>query len=158
MDEQRSFDRRFGQAIRTRVGSLPGGLPAGRIAADVLAPAFQGVVAAMLVRPRSRRAGVEALAAGALAATAARLARDCIDRPRPGARGDAGFPSRHAAAAVAIAGAVGRRHPTLRPVLFGAAALGLTGRIVSGQHDPADIAAGTLVGAAAGWITRGVLR
>jgi hypothetical protein len=33
-----------------------------------------------------------------------------------------------------------------------AAAAGLTGRVVAGEHDPADIAAGAALGWASGWV------
>jgi membrane-associated phospholipid phosphatase len=110
----------------------------------------------MLVRPALRRGGIEALAAGALAGSAARVARDWIARPRPGTRPDGGLPSRHAAAAVAIALIVSRRHPRLRPWLVLAATAGLTGRVVAGDHDPADIAAGAALGWASDWIVERV--
>ena len=149
MGRAHSFDRMLGQAIRARVAALPGGVWAGRLAGDALAPAFQGLVAGMLARPALRRSGIEALAAGALASTAARVARDRIARPRPGARTEGALPSRHAAAAVAIARVVSRRHPGLRPWLAAAAGAGLVGRIVTGDHDPADIVAGAALGWAA---------
>lgn len=152
MGRARSFDRRFGQAIRARVSTVPGGVRAGRLAGDALAPAFRGLVAGMLVRPALRRSGSEALAAGALAATAARLARDRIARPRPGTRTEGGLPSRHAAAAVAIARVAIRRHPRLRPWLVAAAGAGLVGRVVAGDHDPADIVAGAALGWASDWV------
>ena len=146
-----SFDRRLGQAIRTAVASLPGGAVVARAAAESMAPAFEGIVVAMLTRPGLRRSGVVAGAAAVCAATSARVARDAIGRPRPGERPDGGLPSRHAAAAVAITCAVVRRHRGLGRVLGVAAAVGLLGRIATGDHDPADIAAGALVGASADW-------
>jgi membrane-associated phospholipid phosphatase len=154
VDESSSFDRRLGQAIRTRVGALPGGTAAGRLAGDALAPMFEGVVVGMLVRPVLRASGVEAGTSAVVAASVARLARDWIARPRPGGRADGGLPSRHAAAAVAIARGVGRRHPRLRPWLTIAAAAGLVGRVISADHDPADIAAGAAVGWVSDWLVQ----
>lgn len=141
-----SFDRQLGQRVRDAVSALPGGVAVSRIASESLAPAFEAMVAVLLVRSSVRRAGLEALVAGAGASLAARFARDAIARPRPGPRAEGGFPSRHAAAAVAIACAVARRHPTLRPVLVGAAAAGLCGRVAIGHHDPGDVVAGAALG------------
>lgn len=154
MGRPQSFDRWVGHAIRARVAAVPGGTRVGRLAGDALAPAFQGLVAAMLTRPALRRNGTEALAAGVLAAGAARVARDRIARPRPGVRPEGGLPSRHAAAAVAITQVVSRRHPRLRPWLVLAAAAGLIGRVVTGDHDPADIAAGAAVGWASDFVIK----
>ncbi len=152
MRRAHSFDRSLGRAIRALVAAVPGGTRAGRVAGDAMAPAFRGLVAAMLVRPALRPGGMETLAAGVLAASAARLARDRIARPRPGARTEGGLPSRHAAAAVAIARGASRRHPRLRPWLCTVAAAGLVGRVVAGHHDPADIAVGAAMGWAADWV------
>ena len=149
-----SFDRRLGQAIRTAVATVPGGVVLARTAARSMAPAFEAIVLAMVVRPDLRRSGVAAGAAAVCAATSARIARDAIARPRPGERPDGGLPSRHAAAAVAITCAVMRRHPGLGRVLGAAATVGLVGRIATGDHDPADIAAGALVGASADWLVQ----
>jgi len=146
MSEPESFDRRFGRHLRGWAARVPGGPAAARAASEALAPGFEALVAALLVRAAGRRAGAEALASGVGAALGARLLRDRIGRPRPGDRPDGGFPSRHAAAAVAIARAVGRRRPAMRPWLIAAAAAGLIGRVADGQHDPADIAAGALLG------------
>jgi undecaprenyl-diphosphatase len=141
-----SFDRQVGQRVRNGIAAFPGGATASRVASDALAPAFEALVAALLVRSHARRAGLEALVAGAGASLAARVARDAIARPRPGPRADGGFPSRHAAAAVAIACTVTRRHPGLRPWVVAAAAAGLIGRVATGQHDPGDIVAGAALG------------
>lgn len=141
-----SFDRWLGQRVRDGLAALPGGTRASRVTSESLAPAFQALVAGLLTRPQARRAGLEALLAGAAASTVARLARDAIARPRPGTRSEGGFPSRHAAAAVAIAGAATRRHPRLRPWLVAATVAGLAGRVATGQHDPSDVAAGALLG------------
>jgi membrane-associated phospholipid phosphatase len=141
-----SFDRRVGRRVRGSIEAIPGGAAASRAASEALAPAFEALVASLLVRSHARRTGFEALVAGAGASLAARAARDAIARPRPGPRLDGGFPSRHAAAAVAIAGAVTRRHPGLRPWVAGAAAAGLVGRVATGEHDPGDILAGAVLG------------
>ena len=152
-----SFDRRLGQRVRDGLARVPGGPRVSRVASASLAPAFETLVVGLLARPRAHRAGFEALLAGAGASTVARLARDAIGRPRPGSRADGGFPSRHAAAAVAITRAAARHHPRLRPWLAGAAFAGLAGRVADGQHDPSDIVAGVILGwsvdCLVGWAT-----
>ena len=97
------IDRRAGTSLRRAVAALPGGRRAARLAAGALSPAFRVTVAVMIVRTPSRRAGLEALAASVGAATVARLLRDRLARRRPGPRAEGAFPSRHAAAATAIA-------------------------------------------------------
>jgi membrane-associated phospholipid phosphatase len=140
------LDRRIGAAVRRAVARAPGGPPAAAAVASALSPAFRAAVAAMLLRAGHRRAGADALAAGVVAATAARLLRDRLSRPRPGDRPGGGFPSRHGAAAVAIARAAWRREPRLGRALAGAAAVGLAARVAAAEHDPADVLAGAAVG------------
>jgi membrane-associated phospholipid phosphatase len=142
------IDRRAGAGLRRAIAALPGGREAARLAAGALSPAFRVAVAVMIARAGSRRAGLEALAASVGAATAARLLRDRLARRRPGRRNDGGFPSRHAAAATAIARAAARHHAGLGRALAAAAALGLVARVASAEHDPADIAAGAALGLA----------
>jgi undecaprenyl-diphosphatase len=142
------LDRRLGAAARERAGRVPGLRGLAALAARALSPGFRIAVAAMIARPRTRRAGLEALACGVVAALAARALRDRLGRPRPGARRDGGFPSRHAAAATAIARAAGRHDPALGRALGSAAALGLAGRVVTADHEPADIVAGAALGLA----------
>jgi membrane-associated phospholipid phosphatase len=148
-----SLDRRLGEALRRGAASVPGGTKAGRIVSGAMEPAFEALVAGMLVRSDARRSGVHALIGAAAASATARLVRDAIGRPRPGTRRDGGFPSRHAAAAVAIARTAGRRHRSLRPWLVGATVAGLIARVVAAEHDPADIAAGAFLG----WSVAGLL-
>ncbi len=143
------IDRRAGAGLRRAVAALPGGRRAAGLAAGALSPAFRVTVAVMIVRPASRRAGLEALAASVGAATVARLLRDPLARRRPGPRAEGAFPSRHAAAATAIACAAARHDLALGLALAGAAAVGLVGRVASADHDPADIAAGAALGLAA---------
>jgi undecaprenyl-diphosphatase len=143
------LDRRLGAAVRRAAGTLPGGPSAARIAAGTLSPAFRALVAVLIVLRPTRRAGLEALAAGVAAALVARALRDRLGRPRPGARAEGGFPSRHAAAATAIAATAGRGRPGLGRALRGAAAVGLAGRVAAAEHEPADIAAGAAIGLAA---------
>ena len=88
------------------------------------------------------------LLAGGGAAVLARGLRDGIGRPRPGAREEGGFPSRHAAAAAAITAMALSRKPALGLLLGGVAVVGLTARVASAEHEPADIAAGALLGLA----------
>jgi membrane-associated phospholipid phosphatase len=148
-----SIDRELGARVRIAAGRVPGARRLGAVAGDGLAPAFQALVVGLLLRPGGRRAGLEALAAAGAASTIARAARDALGRPRPGPRADGGFPSRHAAAAVAIARAVGRRHPSLRPWLAVVATVGLAGRVVAAEHDPADLLAGAVIG----WSVDGIV-
>ena len=135
--------------MRRAVAGVPGGTRAARLAAGALSPGFRVAVALMIARAGSRRAGLEALAAGVAAATTARLLRDRLARRRPGPRGEGGFPSRHAAAAAAIARSAGRHHHGLGRALAAAAVVGLAARVASAEHDPADIAAGAALGLAA---------
>jgi membrane-associated phospholipid phosphatase len=152
------LDRRAGARVRAAVGRLPGGRAAAAAAAGALAPAFRGLVLALLVdRPR-RHTGVAALAAAVGAAQAAAVLRDRLGRPRPGSRAEGGLPSRHAAAAAAIVRTVGRRHPRAARPLALLAALGLAGRVAAAEHDPGDIAAGVLVGWAAAGVVRAIDR
>lgn len=116
-----------------------------------MSPAFRIAVAALILRPSSRRAGIEALAAGVGAALAARALRDRLGRPRPGERTEGGFPSRHAAASAAIAGAVARRDRRLGGALALAAGLGGVARVATAEHEPGDIAAGVALGVATAW-------
>jgi len=140
-------DRRLGENIRTRVERLPGGLALAKGAANVVSPLFHLAVGATLAEPGHRATGIRMLAAGVGAAMIARALRDRIGRPRPGDREEGGFPSRHAAAATAIAMTAAPRRPTMGLALSVIAAVGLLGRIGSGQHEPADIVAGALLGA-----------
>lgn len=114
--------------------------------ARVMAPAFRGLVVVMIARRRTRRAGIAALAASLVAADVARRARDAIGRPRPGLRAEGGMPSRHAAAGTAITVAVSRRHPAMAAPLWAANAVGLAGRVHTGEHHAADILAGAALG------------
>lgn len=142
------IDRRLGAAVRRAAARPPGGTWAARLAAHALSPGFRAVVAAMIARRATRPAGVRALAAGVAAAMTARALRDRVGRTRPGARTEGGFPSRHAAAAAAIAGTVARRHARLGRALAVCAAVGLAGRVAVAEHEPADIAAGAGLGIA----------
>lgn len=123
---------------------------AGAVAA-AMSPAFRLTVAALIVRRSSRRTGLEALAAGVGAAVAARLLRDRLGRRRPGDRLEGGFPSRHAAAAAAIAGSVARRDRRVGGALAIAAGIGGAARVATAEHDPGDIAAGIALGVATAW-------
>lgn len=132
-----ALDRRAGAQVRRAVA---------RAAAGALSPSFRLLVALLIAERARRRTGLHALASGVAAATAARILRDRIARPRPGHRPDGGFPSRHAAAAAAIARAASRREPGLGRALAGAAALGLAGRVATAEHEPADLVAGAALG------------
>lgn len=147
-------DRRVGVFARQRVGAVRGGPEVARLVADATAPAFQLLVGALIVLPGSRATGLRALAAGGTAATIARVARESIDRPRPGDRADGGFPSRHASTATAIALVVARDRPVLGGLALITAAAGLAARVASADHDPLDIAAGVGLGAVVARLTR----
>lgn len=153
MDRADSLDRRLGELVREWLEAVPGGTRTGILASEVMSPVFTAAVAGLMLTRRGRRAGIEAGVAAVVAAGCARLLRDGIGRPRPGPRAGGGFPSRHAAAGVAIARAVGRGHPVMGSFLAVAAAAGLAGRVVAGEHDPGDIVAG----AALGWYVDAVV-
>ena len=140
------IDRRLGARIRRAVAGVPGGPPAAEALASGLSPAFRLVVAGLVARRAHRASGLRALAAGVGAATAARLLRDRLGRRRPGPRAEGGFPSRHAAAATAIAVTVIGRERGLGRLLLGAAALGGVARVATAEHEPADIVAGAALG------------
>jgi undecaprenyl-diphosphatase len=141
-------DRRLGRAVRARARAHAPADAWAAAAAHVLSPAFRVLVAVMLLLPRTRATGVRAGAAGVIAALIARALRDRIDRRRPGVRAEGGFPSRHAAAAVAIAHATARRDARLGALLGTAALAGLSGRVICAEHEPADILAGAALGVA----------
>ncbi len=145
------LDRRFGRALRRAARAVPGCLGVAGALAAAMSPAFRVAVAALIVRRSSRRTGLEALAAGVGAALAARALRDRLGRRRPGARTEGGFPSRHAAAAAAIAGSVARHDRRIGTALAVAAGLGGAARVATAEHEPGDIAAGIALGVATAW-------
>lgn len=133
--------------MRRRVGAIPGGPATASAAARAMSPGFRAVVALLLAGRARRGTGLRALAAGVCAAMAARIMRDRLGRRRPGARTEGGFPSRHAAAASAIAVTVVRRDPRTGAALAAAAGVGGLARIATAEHEPADVVAGALLGA-----------
>lgn len=147
------IDRQAGAALRRRADAARM-RPFAVTASESLAPIFELTVAAMIALPSTRRDGVQALASGALAATGAKLLRDRINRRRPGPRSEGGFPSRHAAAAVAIARSSYRSGGPAAAALGIIALGGLAGRVLSAAHEPADIAGG----AALGWASDRIIQ
>lgn len=140
------IDRQLGGAIRRAVAESARGPSIAGAFAGAVGPGFRLVVALLIARRSRRACGLRALAAGAAAATLARVLRDRLGRSRPGARPEGGFPSRHAAAATAIAASVVRREPGLGRLLVVAAAIGGIARVATADHEPADIAAGVALG------------
>ncbi|MBU6363951.1 MAG: phosphatase PAP2 family protein [Acidobacteria bacterium] len=149
-----AVDRRAGGQVRSIVASVPGGHEYARLTADIMAPAFQVLVVGLIVMPGSRMVGVRAALAGTAAGLGAKVARDAIDRPRPGPRGEGGFPSRHAASSTAIALSVARERPLLGAAALIGAVAGLAARVAAADHDPLDVVAGAGLGAAVARITR----
>ncbi|MEQ8834810.1 MAG: phosphatase PAP2 family protein [Miltoncostaeaceae bacterium] len=141
-------DRRAGRAVRDAARGRPGPARALSASARLLSPAFRTATAVLVALPATRGTGVRALVAAGAAATLARVLRDALGRRRPGIRAEAGFPSRHAAAAVAIAATVAADRRALGATLGASAAVGMAGRVVTGDHDPADLVAGAVLGAA----------
>ncbi len=142
------MDRRLGTAVRRATHALPAGPGAARAVAGAMSPAFRIVVAAMVARAPTRGAGMEALAAGAGRAwSRGRCATASA------ARGPA--PGRRAASPAATRPPRGHRarrrqgRPRVRRALAVAAAAGLLARVAAAEHEPADIAAGALVGVVA---------
>jgi membrane-associated phospholipid phosphatase len=142
-------DRRLGRAVRERIGRRPRLDRAARVSGSVLAPVFELLIMALVAERPTRAAGLRAGASAVAGAAAAKALRDVIGRPRPGTRSEGGFPSRHAAAASAIARSVAHSNRYAGRALGAVAAIGLIGRVVSAEHDPADIVAGVIVGCTA---------
>lgn len=139
-------DRRLGRAVREHVGRRPQVERAARASSSLLAPVFELLIVALVAERSTRGTGLRAGASAVVGAAGAKALRDMIGRPRPGTRSEGGFPSRHAAAASAIARSVGYANRRAGRLVSVAAALGLIGRVVSADHDPADILAGVIVG------------
>ena len=149
MEALSRLDRRIGARMRGAAAAVPGAPAAARALAATMSPGFRIAVAAMILRRPTRVAGLRALAAGAGASLLTRALRDRVGRSRPGSRPDGGFPSRHAAAASAIAATAGRGGAPLGYVLGAAACGGAVARVVAAEHEPADVLAGAALGLAA---------
>lgn len=149
------YDRELGDAVRDSVGARRRLAELFAIAAEVMSPAYRVLVLSLILWRPTRARGVQALAGAVVAALIAKRLRDEIARPRPGTRTEGGLPSRHAAAAVAIAVILAERRKGLGLPMAVVTAIGLMGRITTGDHDPADIISGALLG---GTVARLVLR
>lgn len=136
----------MGSAVRRSVASVPGGPGVASGLAATMSPAFRVAVGLLIASPSRRGTGVRALITAVSAATAARLLRDRLGRRRPGPRAEGGFPSRHAAAAAAIATTAVSGGAAIGGVLAGAAVIGGIARVAAGEHEPGDILAGAALG------------
>jgi membrane-associated phospholipid phosphatase len=120
-------------------------------------------------RRRIPGAALTALGAAALAGLAVTLLKNVADRARPpladptlqvvGSVPDStSFPSGHSATAFATAVAVGLAYPRMRVPLLALAALVAVSRVYLGMHYWTDVVAGSLLGAAIGLATVGIVR
>jgi undecaprenyl-diphosphatase len=120
-------------------------------------------------RRRLPRGAVAAALAVATAASLVTVLKQTFDRARPPVANplldpigivpdSASFPSGHAATAFAAAVAVGMIYPRLRKPLLAVAALVALSRVYLGVHYAFDVAAGTLLGIAAGYAAVRLLR
>jgi undecaprenyl-diphosphatase len=108
-----------------------------------------------------RRASLAAVLSAALALAIGQAIADVVDRVRPfvaephqvhlfaAHAADAGFPSDHATASFAIAGAVFLRKRAWGAFALLAAAILSVGRVAVGYHFPSDVLAGAALGTAA---------
>jgi membrane-associated phospholipid phosphatase len=144
------FDRRAGDTLRLQVGRSAIALRVATVAARVMSPGFRALVALLIANRATRAAGLRALVASASAALIARVLRDRLARRRPGPRLEAGFPSRHSAAAAAIACAVAPASAPAGRALAGLAAVGMAARVATAEHEPADVVVGAILGGAIG--------
>jgi undecaprenyl-diphosphatase len=145
-----ALDRAAGHRVRAMVGDSPRLADAAKMAAAGMAPAFQLLVGVMIGRRGSRGTGLVALASAAAASLLALALRERLGRPRPGPRPEGGMPSRHSATAAAIATAIATRRSLLGIPAWAGLIVGGWARVVSGDHEPGDIAAGALLGMAVG--------
>ncbi len=140
------LDRELGARMRGRVARRGRFARTLAVAGGVMSPLYRIMVLALILWRPTRMRGIRALIGAVAAAMIARRMRDGIARPRPGVRAEGGLPSRHAAAAVAIAGIVAERRRRLSLPMAVITAIGLSGRISTGDHDPADVVAGAVLG------------
>jgi undecaprenyl-diphosphatase len=119
------------------------------------------VAMAWLGGPKGRRAAVAAtVAALGTTYTVQRLIKPVFSRKRPfvgreievvGIRGtDPSFPSGHTASSFAAATAISAFYPPAAPLVFGFATIVGISRVHLGHHFPSDVAAGGILGVAAG--------
>lgn len=139
-------DREIGRSVRALSSTHPPLDECFSVASNAMSPAYRIAVALLIVWRPTRRRGIEALIAAGLATLLSTQLRDAIDRPRPGERHEGGLPSRHAAAAVAIATVCGARSRGRTGLLGLITSVGLLGRVTTGNHDPADIVSGAILG------------
>lgn len=147
-------DRAAGRSARAWADRHPRVATTATGASGGLGPTFRAGLVVAIALPRSRAAGIQAALAAEVAARLAGVLRARIGRRRPGARADAALPSRHAASASAIATIAMAHRPAPGALVAIAASLGMTGRVVAREHDPADIAAGIAVGVGSALVVR----
>jgi len=140
------LDRELGARMRGRVARRGRIARTLAVAGGTMSPLYRIMILALILWRPTRMRGIRALIGAVAAAMIARRMRDGIARPRPGGRAEGGLPSRHAAAAVAIAGIVAERRRRLGLPMAVITAIGLSGRISTGDHDPADVVAGAVLG------------
>ena len=127
------------------------------------------IAVAWLGGAKGRRAGL-ATAVASLGTTYAvqGLVKPLFSRKRPfvgreisvvGIRGtDPSFPSGHTASSFAAATALASFYPRSAPLVFGFASMVGISRVHLGHHFPSDVAAGSVLGVAAGALTAFLLR
>ena len=127
------------------------------------------IAVAWLGGAKGRRAGL-ATAVASLGTTYAvqGLVKPLFSRKRPfvgreisvvGIRGtDPSFPSGHTASSFAAATALASFYPRSAPLVFGFASMVGISRVHLGHHFPSDVAAGSVLGVAAGALTTFLLR
>ena len=140
------LDRALGARLRDRLARRSRAARALAIGGDALSPLYRVVVVVLILWRPTRARGVRALVSAVCAAVIAKRMREAIARPRPGLRAGGGLPSRHAAAAVAVTGIIAQRRRGLGLPTAAITAIGLVGRVSSGDHEPADILAGAVLG------------
>ncbi|MEW1639665.1 phosphatase PAP2 family protein [Streptomyces sp. NPDC093801] len=167
------WDRRLFDAVaRRHWPAAERALPALGRAADhgVL---WGGIAAALTVLgpPRTRKAALRAAASLALAsATVNTVGKWTVRRPRPLLEGvpavrqpavppwTTSFPSGHSASAFAFTVGLALESPVWGAVVAPLAASVAFSRVYTGVHYPSDVAAGALLGVAAGFAVRGLAR